>query len=138
MRPISDTPVYTSYFSKINKIKEKYNKPFFINIARYISDDIKKHIHRSCIPLIPSKELLMGYKNKEIGEDEYIESYIADNLNDGEPWSIYDLVENPNNYDAIFLLCYEKSDSFCHRHIVSSYLNINYNFNIKEWSENDN
>ena len=43
---------------------------------------------------------------------------------------IYDL-EGITDSEVIFL-CYEKSDDFCHRHILREYLNENFNTNITE------
>lgn len=74
------------------------------------------------------KSLKDGIINEEIFEQEYLKY-----LN-----SIYNYPKDAINslslnFDKIVLCCFEKSDSFCHRHILSKYLNENFGFDITEF-----
>ena len=130
------TQIYTSYFSKIKEIKECFDRPYFISIARYINDDILKHIHGTIKEFIPSPNLLNDYKSGLINEEDYTKIYLdelSSNLFDLDIKLFFDSFNG--QYDGIFLLCYEGKDKFCHRHILSKYLNENYRMNIVEWSK---
>lgn len=66
--------------------------------------------------LAPTYQILNQYKidNDEI---KYTEHYTKEILNKLNPKEVYDELGE----DSV-LLCYEKSNSFCHRHIVAEWL----------------
>lgn len=67
--------------------------------------------------LAPSYHALMDYKNGKINEEQFTELYYAEVLNNLDAKRVYEeLGENS------VLLCWEKSGSFCHRHIVAEWL----------------
>ncbi len=67
--------------------------------------------------LAPSYPVLMGYKNGKISEEQFIERYYAEVLNNLDAKQVYEELGE----DAV-LLCWEKSGSFCHRHLVAEWL----------------
>ncbi len=67
--------------------------------------------------LAPNYSLLMAYKNNLINEVEYTEQYYKEVLNNLDARQIYEELGE----DAV-LLCWEKSGSFCHRHLVADWL----------------
>ena len=67
--------------------------------------------------LAPNYYTLLSYKNGEINEEQFTELYYAEVLNNLDAKRVYEeLGENS------VLLCWEKSGSFCHRHIVAEWL----------------
>ena len=83
--------------------------------------------------LAPSRNNVFNLKNDCMSQEDFTNAYL-DKLKglDMEQIleDIYDL-EGITDSEVIFL-CYEKSDDFCHRHILREYLNENFNTNITE------
>ena len=110
---------YTSYFAKLNKIPQGYipiaicaKKPDFYNGLIY-----KR--------LAPPYDILMKYKQDNNIKD-YLVGYNDKVLHQLNPDVIAsELRELAGGAENIVLLCYEKSDSFCHRHIVANWFNNN-------------
>lgn len=67
--------------------------------------------------LAPSYYLLMAYKNGEINEEQFVNRYYAGVLNNLDARQVYEELGGNS-----VLLCWEKSGSFCHRHIVAEWL----------------
>ena len=111
--------IYTSYFGNIKKIKSINPEANLISIARksptwYSGREYKK--------LAPSWDILVEYKNnlpigrKKVYSERFFNEIIAPldlEINN----IILELGNNP------ILLCYEKPDQFCHRFLVSEWLN---------------
>ena len=108
---------YTSYFGNIKRIdRTKYKLVSVTNSKPSFCDETIGDWSF----LGPSKDLLYKYKNKQIKEDEYTDIYM-DFLTD--KWcEIKDYIIYHQNENIVFL-CYEKPDDFCHRHLLSSFLN---------------
>ena len=106
--------IYTSYFAA-----KKYNKEQGISIARW-----NKFWQGESYPnLYPSTNLLNWWKSltKEEQESEdcqhsYFEAYKEETLAKLDPHKVAAELNNR------ILLCYEKSEDFCHRHIVAAWL----------------
>lgn len=106
--------LYTSYFSS-----KKYIKEQGISISRW-----NKFWQGESYPdLFPSQTLLSWWKSltKEEQESEecqhsYFEAYKEETLFKLDPNKVAADLENK------VLLCYEKSEAFCHRHIVAAWL----------------
>lgn len=78
--------------------------------------------------LAPEVDILLKYKQKEIGEAqleawyvEYINSHYnhASNIVTNDLAWIKNQVRNGNN---VTLLCFERDGQFCHRHLLKEYL----------------
>ena len=65
----------------------------------------------------PTKELLKGYRDKEISWEEY-ESQYLDILEDRE---ILENIDWPQ-FDGGCLLCSEETAEYCHRRLLAEYL----------------
>jgi len=123
--------IYTTYFAKINQLPKNaiiiaisFNVPSFYKGLRYTK-------------LAPTNEILSSWKqlNNNINYVKAYNSKILNNLNAKEVINeIYNLAGFNKYYKDIdiYLLCYEKSDAFCHRHLVSCWLNNN-GFKCEEW-----
>lgn len=102
----------TSYFSKYkdnNGISICTRPPVW-----FIGKEYRK--------LAPKYWMLMAYKKGKITEEEYIEIYKTEVLSKLDPMKVYDDLINLCGEDSV-LLCWEASGKFCHRHIVSEWLN---------------
>jgi len=66
--------------------------------------------------LVPSRSLLMSYKDGEVSWREYIETFQKETLSNLDPKEIYTSLSSKT------LLCYEKPGEFCHREIVRKWL----------------
>lgn len=111
--------IYTSYFSNINRIKKINPEPNLISIARkspswYTGKEYKL--------FAPSWNILTQYKNSlPIGREKlYTERFFNEILAPLDLQIEKIITELGNNP---ILLCYEKPDQFCHRFLVSEWLN---------------
>ena len=118
--------IRTSYYYKVrNKAEDDYKVAISLTapIGEYDSHAVK---------LAPTQDMLWYYKNSFISEAEYTRMYkeILDKLkSDG---ALSGFVEDFKEHDKVLLVCYEGKYKFCHRHILSEYLNKHYGLNITE------
>lgn len=111
--------IYTGYFAQLNK----YPNP--IAISKWLPKEI--NINR-IIELAPSEELLKWYKEhindknvEQIYENNYRLSLSMKKIT--SQW----IVDKCKEFrDEVTLLCYEKPDKFCHRHIITQILKENF------------
>ena len=68
------------------------------------------------IELAPTKDILDGYKNGEIGWDAYVAGFIPSLA---ERRSIEKFLEQYGDTERLCLLCSEPSPEFCHRRLVA-------------------
>lgn len=79
------------------------------------------------VPLCPSWNLVMSYKDGHITKEEYTIRYYDEILNKLDPARTYqELGENA------ILLCWEKSGEFCHRRIVADWFLKHLQIEVKE------
>lgn len=77
--------------------------------------------------LAPSWDLVKNYKNGKLTQSQYETRYKAEILDKLNPKIVFEEIGN----NAI-LLCWEKSNEFCHRHLISKWLSDTLNCEIKE------
>lgn len=113
--------IYMSYFGnrRLDSVKDR-----LVSIARF---QPPKFICRTCPSFAPTLKMLDDYKEGRIDEAEYerlYTKYITEN---------YDVHSIVNTYklDGKILLCYEKPNEFCHRHVLAKILK-NYGYKVKE------
>ena len=114
--------IYTSYFAQMKKLCNEFAKDSFVSIARYSPF----WYHGLALEaLMPSKELLAGYRAGKITVEEYTKQFNAQlaNLN------VHDYGEALQGH---VLICFERSEEFCHRHLVTKWLNDN-GYECEEW-----
>ena len=82
----------------------------------------------------PSTDKLMRYKNHEIDETIFGYQYLAQlNKDDNLKPRVQALLQYlEKQYENVILCCYEVPTQFCHRHLLTSWLNMN----IKELGDN--
>ena len=118
--------IYTSYYSNY----KKYSGFYRISISRKTPNDAADI---SLKFLAPDSSLLCGYKNGNIGEEEYARRYLSslEELHDNGTLDKFAHYLINHSMDVV-LLCYERPDKFCHRHLLADYLNKQYGLEIKE------
>ena len=103
--------ILTSYFANWRKFPEEMPT---ISISRYTPKWFKAT--KEAKELAPSAQLLKDYKEGIVSDEDYIEIYKKETLSKLDPNEIF------QKYDGGIFLCYEKSEDFCHRQIVSEWL----------------
>ena len=106
--------VITSYFANAKNFPKNRR---MVSISRFTPKWFKPD--EEFKDLAPSIRLLNLYKNDEINDIDYEKIYREETLSKLDPKTIF------NRFNNSVLLCYEKEADFCHRDIVSSWLNEN-------------
>ena len=121
--------IYTSYFAKLKSLPENIIP---ISICGKAPDWYKGLQYKK---LAPKYDFFMKWK-EDHDNDYYIKCFNARVLSNLEAsTTVLDLIElayNDNDRGDICLICYEKPNDFCHRHLVADWLNRN-GFECKEW-----
>lgn len=113
--------IYTSYFAAVNKIAKAIPDAKFISIARYPPRGWSG-LQLKC--LAPPASLLQKWKETH-NEDDYIHEYEKTVLSKFSSEKIIEMIEvMAGGSDVVILLCYEKPNDFCHRHLVGNFLGI--------------
>ena len=113
----------TSYYFSKHINPETMN---LVGISQSIPKILKGKI-RIYQPLYPPWSLINAYKKGNITESQYEAEYAATVLKSLNPEKVYQEL----CYDAI-LLCWERPEEFCHRHLVSKWLSVNLRILIPE------
>lgn len=123
--------IYTSYFAQMKKLIKNDLTP--IAICGKSPDWYNGLEYKKLAPKLYFFKIW-----KETGDNAYyVKHYREDILDKLNPHNVVKELQELSNKDKdIVLLCYEKPDDFCHRHIVSLWLNCN-NINCEEWRENN-
>ena len=130
--------IYTSYFAKLKSLPENIIP---ISICGKAPDWYKGLQYKK---LAPKYGFFMEWK-KNHDNNYYIKCFseqVLDKLNVLTVMrDLIDLVNSTEDHigKEIALICYEKPSDFCHRHLVSKWLNSN-GIKCKEWDckESDN
>ena len=127
--------IYTTYLSNLKNLpnNEKTKKYLITRWKPRNTIDVKKYNLEWAPQLAPTELTLAKYKDGSIDWKEYRQRYIDESFSN--PLFIDGLKEiveyNDEGYD-IFLICYEKDDSTCHRSILKEILQIN-NYKCEEY-----
>lgn len=105
--------IYTSYFGYVKKLPKDIIP---VAITAYRSSFWNGFYYA---PLGPSSSILNEYKSNP-DEIKYTERYNNEILSKLDRNKV---IEDLSKFgDNIALICYEKPDSFCHRHLVANWL----------------
>lgn len=110
--------MYTGYFAMIKKYLQSDPELIPVAITRFTPSWFKGPTY---LPLAPSSDLLLQYKDKRINVDQYVKEYNS-YIYTLDPISILCELSQYGNLDKIVLCCYEKSGEFCHRHLLARWL----------------
>lgn len=109
--------IYTTYFAKLKDLPKNITP---ISISLYPPKGWRGLQYKN---LAPTRGILLGYK-KNNNETCFTKSYryeVLSKLNQRDTVTyLYGIAET----DDIALVCYERPESFCHRHIVRDWLNM--------------
>ena len=107
--------IWTGYFARIKDYPADL-KP--IAVSLYQPAFVRSMRVGKIAELTPSKDLLQGYKDKTISEEEYI-TIFRQQLSKLNP------DEYGEKLQDCILLCYEGYNKFCHRHLIAEWLRDN-------------
>jgi len=131
--------IYTSFYLNFNRIPKKY---LCVGISRYIpkefqTTEIDNFLYTPKNILAPSEELLSDIKQGKITQEEYARRYYTEigqgmrrlgfsNSNEyfAKMISTFETY-NDEGFEALVLMCYEKPNEFCHRHLLSALMRKN-------------
>lgn len=128
--------MFTGYFAKLKNYQKANLTPISIAAKApiwYKGDEYKK--------LAPKWSFYSEWKNgsHKGDNDYYIKHFKEEVLDKLDPEQVLKELEGFSGVseDNIILLCYEKTGTFCHRHLVADWLNQNikrdnYVFNVHE------
>ena len=125
--------IYTTYFANLRNLPED-----IVPIA--ICGKAPKGWQGLSYPVLaPKKWWWLGWKeNKHEDQDYYRDMYKETVLDPLIPLSVYQDLEKMSGGKDVALVCYEKPDKFCHRHLVADWLSwsgtsvVEYNYKAKE------
>lgn len=120
--------IYTSYFANLRNIPDSIVR---ISIAAKTPEFFKWIQYKK---VAPKYGFFMEWK-KNKDNNFYIEHYQKEVLDTLNPENVYKDLENLSGGRDCVLLCYEKPESFCHRHLFADWLGKNLNIEVKEWSK---
>lgn len=120
--------IYTSYYAKSKKIPEDIVR---ISIAGKAPEYYTGIQYKA---LAPKYGFFMEWK-KNHNNDFYVKHFYSEVLDNLNPKDVYNKLHELSVGKDCVLLCYEKSDDFCHRHIVAKWLEDNLGIIVKEWGK---
>lgn len=92
-----------------------------ILITRFYPRGVRKdHFDEWVRELSPNIELLKGYKEGMINQEQFTIQFISQIHSNIESLEALQSISDMARQTNITLLCYEKEGDFCHRHLVNS------------------
>ena len=120
--------IFTTYFANLKKLDPEILP---IAICAKVPDGFNGPVLSE---LAPTKSIL--YQFKKTGDKKlYIERFNDEVLSLISPESIYNLIVSiaeGRGFNQAALVCYEKPNTFCHRHLVAGWLNSTLGLTIEE------
>ncbi len=116
--------IYTSYFSKLGKLRETDLLP--VSIAQHTPNFFAG---------VEVKELAPERGMLKLSEEEYRPRYNAV-LNRVNPMALFKQLEimcRNHQKNGVVLLCFESPEKFCHRHLVADWFWEKLGVDVKEW-----
>lgn len=117
--------LYTGYFAKCKDYKLAGYIP--VSVAGITPD---KCVDEKWVDFAPRKDLFYKWKKGIISDIEYGRRYL-EYLNTIPKEDIEELRELTKTSNFV-MCCYEKTGDFCHRHYLSHFLKVKYNFEVSE------
>lgn len=117
--------VYTSYFG----MARRFPKEKFIKTAVCYKSLRGIGVWNS---VVPDADLVFGMKRGEITKEYYEEQYYK-MLLDRKEQIASNIPYLKNGERDVVLLCYEKPEDWCHRHILARYLKEQFDLDVQEY-----
>lgn len=118
--------IYTTNYTKASRLSNKHYLKVSISYWRPREFN-GMHIQS----FAPSKQLLEDYKNG-LSPEQYEPRYREQIDKLDNIYAFFQLMAKQAKGRDILLLCYEKKNAFCHRHILSDIIFERYGYRIKE------
>ena len=118
--------IYTTNYTKASRLSNKHYLK--VSISLYMPREFKG---MQITSFAPTKELLADYKNG-LSEKEYETRYREQIKKLSDIYSFFKIMATQAKGRDVLLLCYEKKNAFCHRHILSDIIFERYGYRIKE------
>ena len=122
--------LYTSYFANLRNLP-----PDIVPIS--IARNEPPWFDGLCIKILAPDEHIRAKYNFDGNKDRYIKEYTDEVLRYLYAPKLVQILEVKSGGKDVVLLCYETPTKFCHRHLVSEWLNRN-GFHCEEYSCEDN
>ena len=118
--------IYTTNYTKASRLSNKHYLKVSISLIRP-----REYNGMHIQSLAPKKQLLDDYHNG-LSPEEYEARYREqiNKLNDIH--ALFEIMAKQAKGRDILLLCYEKKNAFCHRHILSDIIFERYGYRIQE------
>lgn len=129
--------IHTSYYAMLSSIKKDHPDYFLVSTSGSITPEIETAVDSWNQSLAPSKDIFFEYKNNPDWE-QYSDRFKAERLPKVD-WlvKLEEWEEKANkigkNIDNIVLLCYEDSETFCHRHILAEDIEKEFRTEVQEY-----
>ena len=118
--------IFTSYFDNLEKVKELGLVP--IGIAGISPPGFDGLEYKKLAP----KRFIYDSYIESGDEDTYSRDYFRCVLDKLKPGQVVKDLENLSGGKDIVLLCYEKPNQFCHRHLVAYWMKSELGIEIEE------
>ena len=123
--------IYTTYFANLKNLPEDIVPIAICGKSPDWWEGLKYTV------LAPKYWWWSIWKEEGKSEDWYTQKYISTVLDNLMPISVVsDLKTLAGDHD-IALVCYEKPEDFCHRHLVSQWLR-DAGYSVEEWKKTEN
>lgn len=109
--------IYTSYFGNYRNFPKG---SLAVSITQYLVNNIKVDLEYR--EVAPGSHILAGFKGGLMSEKEYRGNYLKQ-LSKIDFDSFLKFLVSESRDKDVLLLCYEKKNAFCHRHILASVIN---------------
>lgn len=119
--------IYTSYFANLKKLDRNIVP---ISICYKLPNWYKGLQYKK---LAPTSQILTDWRLNH-NKEHYIKCFSEEILLKLNPRLVYSELCELAKGNKFALICYEKSEDFCHRYLVSCWLNEN-GFECKEWGK---
>ena len=107
--------IYTSYFAIANKLPKDLVQ---VSISLFPP---KHFAGKEYKKIVPTQKILFDWK-RLADKERYIREYQRDVLSKLDEVKVYKELEKLGQGKDVVLLCYEKSEDFCHRHLFAKWM----------------
>lgn len=121
--------IWTTYYANLKKLPG-YILP--VSIAGWAPKGWGREEYKK---VAPKKSWFWEYKktgDQEFYVAKYYETVLSGLTKESVVKDLENIISRHPECTEIALVCYEKPEDFCHRHILAAWLE---NYNIKEWEE---
>lgn len=120
--------IYTGYWAKTQEYKKDNLVP--VGISGWSPDGYTGKTYKK---LAPKYSWWKEWHDNHMGTDWYVAKYNETVLSQLNPYTVIQELTTLGGGHDVILLCFEKPNEFCHRHLVAQWLNQFTNQKIVEY-----